>query len=242
VQHFPCLEKIFSLTCTLNFLGFMSLKRLLFYSLLLPRILFGDLDSFFSDNQDPSTVHHVNVITGHIHFAFQDIVAEGAVPISLMRAYSSSSALQPMNTDPFSLGSLGYSLSSDWAILPHAHLMVVPHKERKKYTAYVAEPGGSIIAYKYSNEKEGDKHTIILIPRKSSFKASGQLSARTAPHNNVIEFNLKTGVATVLLPDSGKRIYRGDSLHHFASDPHPLRAYSYDLQQEIFITLIIRII
>ncbi len=212
----------------------MGLKGLFFYTILLPYLLFGDLDSFFADNQDPSTVHHVNVITGHIHFAFQDIVAEGAVPISLTRAYSSSSALQPITADPFSLGSLGHSLSSDWAILPHAHLMVVPHKERKKYAVYVAEPCGSIVAYKYSNEKAGDKHTMVLIPRKSSFKASGQLSARTALHKIAIELNLKTGVATVLLPDSGKRIYRGTSLHHYASDPHPLRAYSYHLEQEIF--------
>lgn len=54
----------------------------------------AEWDHLFSEDEDSSLFHHVNVITGNLNLCLQDGVVQGAKSIPLFRTYSSSGALE----------------------------------------------------------------------------------------------------------------------------------------------------
>ncbi len=210
------------------------MRFILLFIIFLPYLSHAEWDQFFSDNDDPAVAHHVNVITGHLHFSFQDAIAEGAISIPLTRTYSSAGALESESSQTFlAMARSGWMLQGGWNLISHVNLLIIPHEERKQFTAYLAEPGGGFLAYKYSHKKEDEKHTIFLKPKRFTQQACGQLSARNCSYNNLLQINLKTGEAIVFLPDGGQRIYRGNSLHHYSSKQDLLKKNFYLLDLEI---------
>jgi RHS repeat-associated protein len=207
--------------------------RRIFYLFLLPLFVYGDTEPFSLGNDDPAIVHHVNVITGHLNLSFSDIVAEGVVPISLGRTYSSGVALQPIREEfllKFARG--GWLVQGGWHFLAHTNLLVTPGFKREEYKAYLAEPNGNMVGYEYSHRDPAEKHVIFLKPIRKISKAGGQLSSRTSSHNNLLRINQKKGEAQVVLPDGGYRIYRGRALYnHEPGDS--LGRYFYLLAVEV---------
>ncbi|EKE07824.1 MAG: hypothetical protein ACD_17C00505G0002 [uncultured bacterium] len=190
--------------------------RILFFLLLVPFLAFADPNQLFSENEDPAIFHHVNVITGHLNISFQDAVIQGAQPIPIPRTYSSSGALERTSKNfDLILRAIrgGWLVQGGWNLLPHTNLLIETHYDRKEFKVYLPEPSGSMIPYAYSHKSS--KHTIFLKPTNSVSKASGKLSSRTNSQNNLLEIDLKAGVATLFLPDGGKRVYRGPSLHEY---------------------------
>ncbi|MDE3046443.1 MAG: hypothetical protein KGJ02_07355 [Verrucomicrobiota bacterium] len=191
------------------------MRRLLFLFLFLPIFARAEWDQPFSDREDPSVFHHVNVITGNLNLSFQDVVAQGAKSIPLTRTYSSAGALErtPQNADLILKGvRRGWMVQGGWNLLPHTNLLIELSDDRKLFKVYLAEPSGSLISYAYSHKKEGTKHTIFLKPTRSMSQASGHLSARTNPENNLLEMDLEAGEAVLWLPDGGSKTYRGIQL------------------------------
>jgi hypothetical protein len=61
------------------------MKKLLLLFLLLPTLLLADWDQLFSEDDDPSLFHHVNVVTGNLNLYIEDGVVQGAQNLSLSR-------------------------------------------------------------------------------------------------------------------------------------------------------------
>lgn len=180
--------------------------------------------NFFSEDQNPAVVHHVNVITGSLQLAFQDIVAQGAVPIPLNRNYHSGGALHSRSEEQIqSLLRQGWIMGSGWRLLSHTNLLLIPHEHRRGYKAYVDD-----VLYEYSHKDE--KHLIYLKSRDPYAKASGELSARSNSRNNLLRLDLKKGEATLFLASGGERVYRGEAL--YKKDVPSLRRCFYLLDVE----------
>ena len=190
------------------------MARILFFLLLAPLLAFADSNQSFSENEDPTIFHHVNVITGNLNIPFQDAVIQGAQPISIPRTYSSAGALERTSKNfDLKLRDIrrGWFVQGGWSLLPHTNLLIETWYDRKGFEAYLPEPSGNMIHYTYSHKSL--KHTIFLKPTSSVSQASGKLSSRTNSQNNLLQIDLKAGVAILSLPDGGQRIYRGSSLH-----------------------------
>lgn len=204
------------------------MTRQIFFSLLLyPLVVFADLDEIFPEGEDPAIFHHVNVITGNLNLSFQDALVLGAKPIPIIRTYSSSGALErlPRNSDLI-LQALrgGWIVQGGWSLFPHENMLVETYYDTKAFKVYLPEPNGSLISYAYSHKQKGEKHTIFLKPTHAVSQASGKLSFRTNPQNNLLRIDLKKGIAVLFLSNGGTRTYRGptqDELkdatikHHF---------------------------
>ena len=189
--------------------------------LLTPLLAFADSNQSFSEHEDPTIFHHVNVITGNLNISFQDALIQGAQPILIPRTYSSSGALErTSNNFDFILRAIrgGWLVQGGWNLLPHTNLLIEVSHERKEFKVYLSEPTGSLIPYSYSHKQSGKKHTIFLKPTRNISQSSGKLSSRTNPQNNLIELDLEAGIATLFLPDGGSRTYRGISLHRNTAD------------------------
>lgn len=192
------------------------MARILLFLLLVPLLAYADSNQFFSESDDPAIFHHVNVITGNLNISFQDAVIQGAQPIPIPRTYSSSGALERTSQNfDLILRTLrgGWLVQGGWNLLPHTNLLVETSKDRKEFKVYLPEPNGNMIPYAYSHKSS--KHTIFLKPTNSISQASGKLSSRRNSQNNLLQIDLKEGVATLFLPDGGERIYRGPSLHEY---------------------------
>ena len=192
------------------------MARILFFLLLAPLLAFADSNQSFSENEDSTIFHHVNVITGNLNISFQDAVVQGAQPIPITRTYSSAGALErtSKNLDLILRGIRGgWFVQGGWNLLPHANLLIETSYDTKEFKAYLPEPSGNMIPYAYSHQSS--KHTIFLKPTSSASQASGKLSSRTNSQNNLLQIDLKLGIATLCLPDGGQRIYRGPSLHEY---------------------------
>jgi hypothetical protein len=190
--------------------------RILFFLLLVPFLVFADSNQSFSENEDPTIFHHVNVITGNLNISFQDAVIQGAQPIPIPRTYSSSGALERTSKNfDLILRAIrgGWLVQGGWNLLPHTNLLIETSYDRKEFKVYLPEPSGNMIPYAYSHKSS--KHTIFLKPTSSVSRTSGKLSSRTNSQNNLLQIDLKAGVATLSLPDGGQRIYRGPSLHEY---------------------------
>ncbi|PIS02674.1 MAG: hypothetical protein COT85_01190 [Chlamydiae bacterium CG10_big_fil_rev_8_21_14_0_10_42_34] len=156
------------------------------------------------------------MITGNLNISFQDAVVQGAQPIPILRTYSSSGALE-RTSENFDLilraTRVGWMVQGGWNLFPHTNLFIETHLDRKQFKAYLPDPSGNMIPYAYSHKNS--KHTIFLKPMNSVSRPSGKLSSRTNSQNNLLQIDLKAGVAILLLPDGGQKIYRGPSLHKY---------------------------
>lgn len=208
------------------------MARLLFFLLIFPFLVFSDSNQTFSENDDPTIFHHVNVITGNLTISFQDAVVQGAQSIPIPRTYSSAGALEraPKNFDLI-LAPIrgGWVVQGGWNLLPHTNLFIETHYDRKEFKVYLPEPSGNMIPYAYSHKSS--KHTIFLKPTNSVSQASGKISSRTNSQNNLLKINLKTGVATLFLPDGGQRIYRGPNLHEYTDNSLGKAFYLLDTEK-----------
>ncbi len=207
-------------------------RNLLLLLLLAPLLAFTDLHQLFPENEDPTVFHHVNVITGNLNISFKDAVIQGAQPIYIQRTYSSTGALErtPNNLDIIlKLMRGGWIVQGGWNLLPHTVLLIEVQYDRKKFKVYLPEPNGNIIPYVYSHK--GSKHTIFLKPKTNAAQVSGKLSRRTNPQYNLLKIDLKEGLATLLLPDGGQRIYRGKSLHDYIYNSTSKTYYLLDTEK-----------
>lgn len=193
------------------------MKCILFFLLLIPFLGFADSNQLLFENEDPTIFHHVNVITGNLNLSFLDAEVQGAQPIPIPRTYSSSGALERTSKDfDLILRAIrgGWPVQGGWNLLPHTNLLIETSPEKTEFKVYLPEPSGHMIAYAYSHKSS--KHTLILKPTSmGKGQASGKLSSRTNSQNNLLQIDLKAGVATLFLPDGGQRTYRGPSLHEY---------------------------
>jgi len=200
--------------------------------LVLPFFAYAEWDQLFSQGEDPSLFHHVNVITGNLNLSIQDTVVQGAKPLSLFRTYTSSGALErtPEQFD-LALKDLrgGWLIQGGWSVFPHANLLIYPSIKMHHYKAYVAEENGFTILYSYSHTSDDDKHVIFLKPELSSPSSSGALSGRTNPENNLLQINTKKGEAVLFLSNGGMRFYQGKPFNH---SKIPLKKRFYTLNVE----------
>ncbi len=190
--------------------------HILLFLLLTPFLIFADLNQSFTENEDPTIFHHVNVITGNLNISFQDAVIEGAQPILIPRTYFSSGALErtEKNFDLILRGIRGgWLVQGGWNLLPHTNLLIETAYDRQFFKVYLPEPSGNMIPYAYSHKSS--KHTIFFKPTINVSQGSGKLNRRTNVQNNLLQIDLKAGVAILFLPDGGQRIYQGPSLHKY---------------------------
>ncbi len=197
------------------------MKRLFSLFLLIPLLLKADWDNLFSDGDDPSLFHHVNVISGNLVLCMQDVVVNGAVPISLMRMYSSTGALDNSGFDSM-------HMRGGWDYLPYINLLIEPYYKKEGFKAFLAEPNGNVIPYNFSHKENDD--LIYLKPNQNLSKTISITSARNNPYNNYLCLNLKSGNATLYLPNGGLRTYKGQV---FYKQKYRAGRTSYKLVKEI---------
>ncbi len=210
------------------------MKRIFLLLALFPILLRADWDQLFSDNEDPVIFHNVSVITGNLNLSLQDVVVQGAKPISIMRTYSSSGALERSQHHEHSDSKLlrrGQLLQGGWNLLPHTHLLIEAAYDKTQFKAYLAEPNGSMIVYSYSHKQDGSS-VLFLKPDRSISQSFGCLSARTNPQNNLLQINIMKGEAILFLPNGGSKIYRDDP--PWSSQRLNNESFFYRLETEIF--------
>ena len=203
------------------------------FLIVFPFVLFSGSENIFSENEDPSLFHHVNVISGHLNLHFEDVTSNGTLPISLFRSYSSSGALEKSTSNDdliYEHLRKGWQIKNGWDFLPHIALVIYPNVKNKLIKAHIAEPNGRVISYKYSHKR--DKNTIFLIPEGPITPSLTKISKRTNPRYNQLKLDLRTGRATLLLPNGGKRKYKGKPVKKFEYDKQPFRFTFYLLQDE----------
>ncbi len=203
--------------------------RLVFF--LLPLFLVAK-EGFFSEDEDPSLFHHVNVITGDLNLCLNEGVVSGAVPLPIFRTYSSAGALEktPNHQDLILKALHGFLIQGGWSFFSYTHLLLAPSSDPKYIRAHLAEKSGSVITYVFSH-KEG-KQTIFLRPEKKL--GATTLNGRKNPHNNLLRLDLERGSAELFCADGGSRVYvRAHSekvlrlTQEKLSSGHPV-LYSYD--------------
>lgn len=214
------------------------MRKLFLLFLLVTSILRADWDQLFSDDEDPSVFHHVNVITGNLNLCLQDTVIEGAKQLPIFRTYSSAGALEPRYlNEKLKEERGGWLIQGGWNFFPHADLLIDTCRMREDFEIYLAEPSGNLACYVF-DFKEGD-HVYVYKPKKGSGSCSGVLSAKTNLKNYVLKLNAKRGEAILYVPDGGYRIYTGRSFEHWNYDKfqrikknHNAKAY-YRLIKEV---------
>ena len=188
--------------------------KLFFIFLFFISSLRADWDQLFSDEEDPSLFHHVNVITGNLNLCLQDAVIEGAKSLPVFRTYSSAGALEsPELNEALKKARGGWVVQGGWNFLPHSNLLIDVMLTPKQFRIYLPEPSGNLIPYVYS-KKQGD-HLLLFKPEKGFGQCSGALSAKTNISNNLLELHLKKGEAVLHLPNGGSRTYTGPKFHHW---------------------------
>ncbi len=188
--------------------------RMLLIFLFLFSTLHADWDQLFSEDEDPSLFHHVNVITGNLNLCLEDTVIEGAKPLSIFRTYSSSGALEgPELARDLKMERKGWIVQGGWNLFPHANLWIDLRTKVKNFRIYIAEPGGNLIPYAFDHKKSD--HLLVYKPEKEFGQYSGSLSAKTNPGNNILELHTKDQTAVLLLPNGGSRIYEGMNFRHW---------------------------
>lgn len=85
----------------------------------------AEWDQLFSDDEDPTLYHHVNVITGNLNLCMEDGVIQGAKPLPIFRTYSSAGALESraVNVD-LQFERQSWLFQGGWNFLPHANLWI----------------------------------------------------------------------------------------------------------------------
>jgi hypothetical protein len=139
--------------------------KLLFLFLFFISSLHADWDQFFSDDEDPSLFHHVNVITGNLNLCLEDDVIGGAKSLPIFRTYSSSGALEPPDlNEELKTERGGWIVQGGWNFLAHANLWIDLRYDFKYFHIYLPEPGGNLVPYSYSHKK--NDHVIVFKPDK----------------------------------------------------------------------------
>jgi RHS repeat-associated protein len=179
----------------------LHIFKLFFLLLATPLALFSDWSGVFPNEEDPSLFQHVHVISGQLTISLQDAVVRGASSFPLTRTYSSGSALEGGDLLLKDVRG-GWLVEGGWNMLPHANLVVVHGKNRKKDVIHLAEPNGSILTYSY---KETKGKALRYAVEKNGRKSIS--NARSNPENNLIEVYPQEKEVHLLLPDGGKRIY-----------------------------------
>ncbi len=185
------------------------MKRFFLALVCIPHFLFGEWDHFFSGDDDLVLFHQVNVLSGNLNFAAQDTVVQGAMPLPIVRTYSSIGALERPGDQDLILKILrkGLLIQGGWSILPHANfLFSIPNGKWKKSRVHLAEPSGNSQNYHYVGHQ--DKQYHFRPERQNTGQTSGRLNSRQDPQNNLIIITKKQESATVFLPNGGKRLYR----------------------------------
>ncbi len=99
--------------------------RILLLFLLFFSSLRADWDQLFSEDEDPSLFHHVNVISGNLNLCLEDTVIEGAKRLPIFRTYSSAGALEnPQLNDDLKDERGGWIVQGGWNFIPHANLWI----------------------------------------------------------------------------------------------------------------------
>lgn len=189
------------------------MKKFILLFLLFPTLLLAEWEQLFTDNEDPSLFHHVNVLSGNLNFSVQDTVVRGAHELPLFRTYSSSGAFESgldKNDVHLKKKSGGWLVQAGWSLLSHTNLFVTIGPKNKHCTVHLPEHSGNIL--KYTCSREEGKYVIWLKPHVHTGQASGNLSARTNPENYNLRLNFYEGEAVLFLPDGGQRVYRGERL------------------------------
>ncbi len=192
-------------------------KHLFLLFLFFTSFLRADWDQLFSEEEDPSLFHHVNVITGNLNLWVQDAQIEGAKPLSLFRTYTSAGALESWRLNKkLREARGGWLVQGGWNFLPHANLLMEVSLECRDFLIYLAEPGGNLVTYSYSRK---ERHGLLIFkPTKGFGQSYGTLSAKANIGNNVLELHLDKGEALLLLPNGGSRVYVGQKLHRWGLD------------------------
>ena len=174
----------------------------------------ADWDQLFSDEEDPSLFHHVNVITGNLNLCLQDTIVEGAKSLPIFRTYSSAGALEPAElSEMLKIERGGWLIQGGWNFLPHANLLIEISIKSKDFKVFLPEPSGNLVAYS-CRDKKGD-HVLVFTPDKGFGQCAGVLSGKTNISNNSLEWNLKNGEAVLYLPNGGTRFYKGHDFRHW---------------------------
>lgn len=214
--------------------------------LLIPLFLNSSWDDLFTENEDLSLFHHVDVISGQLNISFQDGIVQGAVPFPIIRTYTSGGILEKLNDKWYRKICKGLILQEGWNFLPHINLLFTMNSLGGQYThnkkhvdkgnlkAYLPEVSGHMIAYEY--ETCSEKNNIVhLKPAHDHGQYSGNISGRNNPYNNRLRVDFKKGVAILLMPNGGHRIYKGHQLENYTdknSDRVFPRKHYYHLQEE----------
>ncbi len=194
--------------------------KLLLLFLIFTSSLRADWDQLFSDDEDPTLFHHVNVITGNLNLCLEDGVIGGAKPLPIFRTYCSAGALEPRELNAeLKAEREGFAIQGGWNFLPHTYLWVDLAIKPKNFRIYLPEPSGNLVPYSYNHEKSD--HVLIFKPDKGFGQCSGNLSAKSNVANNILELHPKKGIAILLLPNGGSRTYKGKDFHHW--DTHRWR-------------------
>ncbi len=192
----------------------------------------AEWDQLFSEDEDSSLFHHVNVVTGNLNLCLQDGLVQGAKSIPLFRTYSSGGALERhwSNGDLDLRDERGLLIQGGWSFFPHVNLLIEIEKKQKNTRAYLQERGGNFVEYGHARRVEDRKSIRMLKPMLKEGQCSGILSARTNPQNNRLLINLREGYAILYLPDGGSRTYVGEELGYFGYGDQ--RRYYYRLVSE----------
>jgi RHS repeat-associated protein len=188
--------------------------QLLLIFLFFTSFLRADWDHLFSDEEDPTLFHHVDVITGNLNLCLQDAIIQGAETFPIFRTYSSAGALESAELNEIFKGAKeGWVVQGGWNFFPHTNLLIEGvASSYKEFQIYLSEPSGNLVQYTYSR-REGD-HVLIFKPKTGLGQCYGMLSAKGNIGNNILKLHTKKGKAILLLPDGGSRIYTGPELHH----------------------------
>lgn len=215
-----------------------------------PIILRADWDQFFSDKEDPTLFHHVNVITGNLNLSFNDTMKSEGINIPLFRTYSSAGALErsDKNLDLILKAyRKGWSLQGGWSFMPHISLIFEFAPAIEQTVVYLAEPSGNFVLYRFSHQEGCYTYFKATSQNGQTYtKTSGAHNIR----NNLLRFEKDQETVVLFLPNGGKRIYydyrinekkggqkyKGTRLYLLSEESLPnqhILAYRYDRKKNL---------
>lgn len=206
------------------------MKKGILAFLLFLGVLQANWDPIAQEEEDPTLFHNVHVISGHFNARFEDLSINGAIPIHLFRTYTSSGALEPLDSELMRLmrdrarGS--WHTQGGWTLLPHTNLFEFRDKKAKFPEVYVVEPSGNMLNFYYSKKKKGFIHSQEY-PLHST-----KPSALTNPTHYKMTRDEETSSYHLKLGVMGERVYAPhDKLKREDLWTHKMRVYL--LQEEI---------
>ncbi|NGX37927.1 MAG: putative deoxyribonuclease RhsC, partial [Chlamydiae bacterium] len=167
------------------------------------------LASFFEE-EDPMHYHHANVITGHLDLNFHDLELKSPIPFSITRNYTSAGALERTYDDTDihlkNLCRSEWMFQGGWSFLSHTHLLVRGLNAGGNPKAYLRDKNSCAhTTYTHYKKKNG---FYYLRPKIKNHRASGSLSSRKNPKNNILKISKR--LAILKLADGTERHYSGN--------------------------------